>query len=127
MILLFKETCFFMIFRIICASFVYVVFIIFQYFLGIVFCIDFLRPFFELLPEIAPKMDPVWHARRRRKGARNGSRHASAAGPPFFIIIYCFGHPFGTILAPFWHLFSEKKEKRCQNGSKKRCVKQVGK
>ena len=56
-------------------------------------------------------MHPVWHARRRRKGARNGSRHASAAGPSFFIVFYCFGHPFGTILAPFWHLSSEKKGK----------------
>ena len=56
-------------------------------------------------------MDPVWHARRRRKGARNGSRHASAAGPPFFMICYCIGHHFGTILTPFWHLFSEKKGK----------------
>ena len=87
-------------------------FIIFRYFLGIDLCIDFWRQFFDFLPDIAPKMDPVWHARRRRKGARNGSRHASAAGPPFFMIFASIGgHPFGISLAPFWHLFSEKKGK----------------
>jgi len=60
------------------------------------------------LQEMASKMDPIWQPRGHKKGARNDSRHASAPGPKFFMIFDGFGHRFGTILTPFWHLFSEK-------------------
>ena len=70
--------------------------VLFRYFLGIDFRIDFLMSFFRFVAGNAFKMDLIWHPGGHQKGARNDSRHASAPGPQFFMIFGGFGHPF-------WH------------------------